>query len=136
MQDIILALLLSGFVFAFGSVTMYFIWKLFTLPYCNYKLHNKNNKIQWRCEETNSSKEYRLNNKSCLYECHVAYRILPSELNKFVRIFGDNYWKYPFYEYKSFKDENEFKEFVSRWKTYGDIKKYLNNRDGILWYEP
>lgn len=135
-ENIICGLLFGGMIFGLGSGIMYFVWKLFTSPYCNYKLYNKNNRIQWKCEETNSSKEKRLNNQSDLYECRVVFRILPSELNKFVRIFGDNDWENPFYDYKTFKNENEFKEFVSQWKTYGDIKKYLNNRDGILWYEP
>jgi len=135
-ENIIAGLLIGGMIFGLGSGIMYFVWKLFTSPYCNYKLYNKNNKIQWRCEETNSSKEKRLNNQSDLYECIVEYRILPSELNKFVRIFGDNDWHNPFYDHKIFKNENEFKEFVGQWKTYADIKKYLNNKNGILWYEP
>lgn len=136
MEEIVFALIFSGMIFGLGSGIMYLVWKLFTSPYCNYKLYNKNNKIQWRCEETNSSKEKRLNNQSDLYECRVEFRILPSELNKFVRIFGDNDWESPFYDYKTFKNENDFKEFVSQWKTYGDFKKYLNNENGILWYEP
>lgn len=135
-DNIVVALFLGGFIFGLGSIVMYFIWKLFTSPYCNYKLYNKNNKIQWKCEETYSSREKRLNNQSNSYECRVVYRILPSELNKFVRIFGDNYWNNPFHDYKVFKNENEFKEFVSQWKTYGDIKKYINNQNRVLWYEP
>lgn len=135
-DNIVVALFLGGFIFGLGSTVMYFIWKLFTSPYCNYKLYNKNNKIQWKCEETYSSREKRLNYQSNSYECRVEYRILPSELNKFVRIFGDNYWNTPFHDYKVFKNENEFKEFVSQWKTYGDIKKYINNQNRVLWYEP
>lgn len=115
-------------------------WHLTVDYYCNYKLYMRRNKIQWRCIETKESiKKRRLNqtNQKLALECYLEYRILPSEVNKFVRIFGSNNWKSGFDSYICFQNGKEqFKSFVSNYKTYGEIKDSINKENGILWYEP
>lgn len=124
------------FLLILAGVILCATWALITWPYFRYKIYKKSNKLQWRCEERSNSREKRKNHESDIYECTVAYRILPSELNWFVRVFGDNDWNHPFEDTKKFANENEFKEFVKDWKTYGDWKKWVNKENGILWYEP
>lgn len=129
-------ILVTAFVTFLACIMICMTWMLITWPYFNYHLHKKQNKIQWQCEETWESRERRQNNESDVYVCSVSYRIIPTELNKFVRLFADNDWHYPFHENKTFKSESDFKEFVKNWKTYGDFKKWVNKENGILWYEP
>ena len=57
-------------------------------------------------------------------------------LNKFVRIFGDNGWEYPFVEHLKFNNQDEFKKFVSNFVTYNDIRTWIDEKNCILWYEP
>ena len=139
MEDILLGILLV-FIFLLVAciigIVMPIAWEGFTMPYFRYKLYKKTNKIQWRCEETWESRQNRLNNKRTDYECSLSYRILPSELNKFVRIFGDNCWEYPFTEHLRFNNQDEFKKFVSNFVTYNDIKTWTDEKSCILWDEP
>lgn len=106
-------------------------------PIANFYIKNNSNKIQWKCLETQLAKEYRLNGKT-LIEFDLFYRVLPSELSNFTKFFGDNSWNYfsqeePF----KFKSETEFKQYVSKFKTLGDIEKYYKDLDNnIVWYEP
>lgn len=85
---------------------------------------------------SSESRQDRLNDKSTGYECSLSYRVLPSELNKFVRIFGHNGWEYPFVEHLKFNNQDEFKKFVSNFVTYNDIRTWIDEKNCILWYEP
>lgn len=136
MEDIIAAIAITCLLLILACFIIVMVWSVFTASYFKYKLYRKENKLQWRCEETWKSREDRLNNKRIDFECTLSYRILPSEVNKFVRVFGDNDWKYPFEEFLTFSNQDEFKKYVSNFITYNDIKTWTDEKNGILWYEP
>lgn len=136
MEEIFCGIFVVCIVLVLTCMIVLVAWHVLTTPYFRYKLYKKTNKIQWRCEETWESRQDRLNGKRTDYECSLGYRILPSELNKFVRIFGDNGWEYPFTEYLKFNNQDEFKKFVSNFVTYNDIKTWIDEENRILWYEP
>lgn len=136
MEDILGVIVITCIVAILAVVFLLLFWAILTTPYFKYKLYKKTNRIQWKCEETWESKQDRLNNKRTDYECSLSYRILPSEINKFVQIFGDNSWIYPFHTNIVFKDQEEFKKYVSNFVTYGDIKTWIDEENNILWYEP
>lgn len=104
----------------------------------NFYIKRKTNKLQWRCEETDLTNEVRLTGKDPLNEYLLSYKVLDSELSTFCKIFGDNDWHY-FKQAETFvfESEDEFKKFVSNFKTYGDVKNYEELKDNIIiWYEP
>lgn len=136
MEDILGVIVITCIIVIITAGFLLLFWAVLTTPYFKYKLYKKTNKIQWKCEETWESKQDRLNNKRTDYECSLSYRILPSEINKFVQIFGDNSWIYPFHTNIVFKNQEEFKKYVSNFVTYGDIKTWINEKNNILWYEP
>ena len=82
-------------------------------PICKYKLRRKSNKLQWKfkkiSKKTNNNTHY-----GFLY-----YRILPSKISTFVKIFGDNYWKY---HIDTELSEEEFVEFAHKYDTLGKLK--------------
>lgn len=112
------------------------VWYVLTSKYLDYQLEKKSNKLQWRCVELPVSLEERLKKEIDYFECHLEYRILPSSLNKFTRIFGNNYFRSPFENTFKFKSVLDFKRVVKEFKTYGDIIKLKEEEDRILWYEP
>lgn len=112
------------------------LWHLTVDCYCKYKLYKRSNKIQWRCIETTDSINERMGKRKTDFECCLEYRILPSEVNKFVRMYGNNVWKPGFPNKFLFIDKEHFKTFVSNYQTYGQIKDYTERENGILWYEP
>lgn len=112
------------------------LWHLTVDCYCKYKLYKRSNKIQWRCIETTDSINERIAKRRPDFECCLEYRILPSEVNKFVRMYGNNEWKPGFPHKFLFIDKEHFKTFVSNYQTYGQIKGYTERENGILWYEP
>ena len=118
----------------FGVVFMG-IWSITVWYYCRHKLLNRKNKIEWQCDETWDSMQKFRNKESNTHICNLNYRILPSELNTFVRIFGDNDWIRVF-ENLSFENKEDFVKFVSDFKTRGDISSYINKRNGELWRHP
>ena len=136
MEDILGVIVITCIVAILAVVFLLLFWAILTTPYFKYKLYKKTNRIQWKCEETWESKQDRLNNKRTDYKCSLSYRILPSEINKFVQIFGDNSWIYPFHTNIVFKNQEEFKKYVSNFVTYGDIKTWIDEENNILWYEP
>ena len=131
-EIIIVASLLVFFV----CIMLLITWQFFTCPYFWYELKKRSNRLQWKCEETYTSIEKRENNEQTYYECTVCFRILPSELNWFTRVFSDNSWKYPFESKFKFENQDDFKKYVSKFKTYGDFKDWQNKNIGVLWYEP
>lgn len=129
---IILILILS-FIILFA---LWCLWCIIKNPYCNYKLYRRDNKIQWRCVETFDSMNDRMAKGRSDFECYLEYRILPSELNKFVRIYGDNTWNPGFTGKFTFVNKEQFKTFVSNFQTYGQVKDYIQQKNGVLWVEP
>lgn len=135
MQEILELFVIGVFLTIIAFLIFVIFWWLTVTPYTNYQLNKKTNKIQWRCEETYDSRNNFRNGETDNHICNLSYRVLPSEVNKFIRIYGDNPWCKTFTHLK-FKNEKEFKNFVKDFQTINDIKRYLNKEDGILWYEP
>lgn len=119
-----------------AGIVLIGLWYAITSSYFYFQLKKCSNILQWKCIELDDSKEKRLNGEIDYYTCRLCYRILPSSLNKFTRIFSDNYWHYPFYSDFKFKSKEDFKKYVSQFKTYKDIKVWIDNENGVLWYEP
>ena len=132
----ILEMILSG-LFIFGAVCLIlvFLFMVIIYPYVKYQLNRKSNKIQWRCQENYEARNKFLNSESDKHICDLSYRVLPSEVNKLTRIFGDNYWHETFINLK-FKNKEEFQIFVKDFQTINDIKTYVDKENGTLWYEP
>jgi hypothetical protein len=138
LEIIICIIFILSIVFALIGLGCLLI-KVFILnPIANFYVDKKTNKLQWKCEETRRTKEARLNGEDPIDEYILSYKVLNSELPTFSKMFGNNTWSY-FEQDKPFvfKSENEFKEFVSKFKTIGDIKNYYKGlEDTIIWYEP
>lgn len=135
MQEILELFVIGVFLTIIAFLIFVIFWWLTVTPYTNYQLNKKTNKIQWRCEETYDSRNNFRNGETDNHICNLSYRVLPSEVNKFTRIYGDNDW-YKTFTHLKFKSEKEFKNFVKDFQTINDIKRYINKEDGILWYEP
>lgn len=104
----------------------------------NFYIKRETNKLQWRCVETVLTNEARLAKKEPLNQYLLSYKVLDSELSTFCKMFGDNDWHYFMQaEQFTFESEDEFKKFVSNFKTYRDVKNYEELKDNIIiWYEP
>lgn len=135
-EDIFCAIFLALILICVIIVASSFLWSITVSCYCKYKLYRRDNKIQWRCVETIDSVNDRIAKRRSDFECCLEYRILPSEVTKFVRIYGNNEWKPGFPHKFLFIDKGHFKSFVSNYQTYGQIKDYTEQENGILWYEP
>lgn len=128
----IIFILILGVVF---FLCLFLAWEILVEPILEQTLKKTSNKIQWRCEETYKSREQRQNKKKDSHTCNISYRIIPSELGTFAKIYSNNNWETVF-EDQEFMYEYQFKEFVKNFKTVGDIRSYLDKECGILWYEP
>ena len=135
MREITELFLIGAFVLFVSFFLLIMLCWMTITPYTNYQLKKKENKIQWRCQETYESRKNFLNDKSDVHICDLSYRIIPSEVNKFTRIFGGNNWKEAFTDLE-FKNKEDFQKFVKNFQTINDIKTYNNKENGILWYEP
>lgn len=135
MENILLIILLILVVGVLFGMVFIVIWSMTIGCYCKYKLLNRQNKIEWQCDETWDSIQKFRNKESNMHICYLRFRILPSELNTFVRIFGDNEWIKVF-DNLSFENKEDFIKFVSDFKTRGDIRSYINKRNGELWRHP
>ena len=84
MADFFSFIFIIVLIFTLCCILVSLCFYLITQPYFKYQLSKPNNKLQWRCEETELSRENRLkNNDINYYVCKLSYRILPSELNWF-----------------------------------------------------
>jgi hypothetical protein len=97
--------------------------------------------LQWKATETSASIKNRLNGDNLdnrLNSFDLVWRILPSELPYIIRVYGYNEWEeFDQIKYNKFNNEEEFKNFVGRFKTYKDLREYYNKIDNrIVWYEP
>ena len=135
MREIAVLFLIGAFVLFVSFFLLIMLCWMTITPYTNYQLKKKGNKIQWRCQETYESRNNFLNGKSDIHICDLSYRVIPSEVNKFTRIFGSNHWKEAFTDLE-FKNKEDFQKFVKNFQTINDIKTYNNKENGVLWYEP
>ena len=135
MREIALLFLIGAFVLFVSFFLLIMLCWVTITPYTNYQLKKKENKIQWRCQETYESRNNFLNGKSDIHICDLSYRVIPSEVNKFTRIFGSNHWKEAFTDLE-FKNKEDFQKFVKNFQTINDIKTYNNKENGVLWFEP
>ena len=135
MQEILEIIFCGLLLFGMVCLILGILYLVIIYPYVNYQLNRKSNKIQWRCQETYESRNNFLNGESDNHICDLSYRILPSEVNKLTRIYGNNHWNETFTNLK-FKNKEEFQIFVKNFQTLNDIKTYVDKENGILWYEP
>ena len=129
-------------IFSVGSVGLLLFAKyLIIYPLSCYYTKRGKNKLQWKANESSTSREFRVNGStdSCLLnQFYLDWRILPSELPYIIRVYGHNDWeRFAQTKYLNFKNEQEFKHFVSKFKTLKDLREYYNKIDDkIVWYEP
>ena len=141
LENILVAIFLC-FLFALLTVGLLFLIKFIIIyPLSCYYTKRGTNKLQWKACETSSSRELRINgctDNNMISQFYLEWRILPSELPYIIRIYGYNDWEnFRQEEYLKFKNEQEFKHFVSDFKTLKDLREYYNKVDDkIIWYEP
>ena len=141
LENILVAIFLC-FLFALLTVGLLFLIKFIIIyPLSCYYTKKGTNKLQWKACETSSSRELRINgciDEDMISQFYLEWRILPSELPYIVRVYGFNDWEsFRQEEYLKFKNEQEFKHFVSDFKTLKDLREYYNKIDDkIIWYEP
>lgn len=130
------------FVITVATVGLLFLIKfLIIYPLSCYYTKRGTNKLQWKANESSTSRELRINgniHSSLLNQFYLEWRILPSELPYIIRVYGYNDWeRFVQTEYLNFKNEQEFKDFVGKLKTLKDLREYYNKVDDkIIWYEP
>lgn len=130
------------FLFTAATVGLLFLIKhLIIYPLSCYYTKRGANKLQWKAIESSASRELRINgciDNDIINQFYLEWRILPSELPYIIRIYGYNDWeRFTQTEYLHFKNEQEFKHFVSDFKTLKDLREYYNKIDDkIIWYEP
>ena len=135
MQDLVIGL----FVLLFAIVVVSgLLWLAIPVPYIQYCIRKRSNKIQWKCVETFESRCNFALKKQDYHMCELYWRVLPSELNKFVKIFGDNDWQRAFSSYDNTKiyNKEDFLSIIEDYKTVDDIKKYNDKERGVLWIHP
>lgn len=138
----ILGAIFCCFLFALLTVGLLFLIKFIIIyPLSCYYTKRGTNKLQWKANESSASREYRINgstDSSLINQFYLEWRILPSELPYIVRVYGYNDWEnFRQEEYLKFKNEQEFKHFVSDFKTLKDLREYYDKIDDkIVWYEP
>lgn len=138
----ILVAIFCCFLFTLLTVGLLFLIKfLIIYPLYCYYAKRGTNKLQWKANESSSSRELRINgciDNDMINQFYLEWRILPSELPYIVRVYGYNDWeRFAQTEYLHFVNEQEFKDFVSKFKTRKDLREYYNKVDDkIIWYEP
>lgn len=136
MGDILEIIICGLFVFGIVCLILGILFMIIINPCVKYQLNRKSNRIQWRCQETYESRNRFINGKSDSHVCNLSYKVIPSEVNKITRIYGNNDWKNAFHNLE-FKNKKEFQEFVKDFKTINDIETFFNNKEGgILWCHP
>jgi len=105
-------------------------------PICNYIISQKKDcDLEWKCIETDESKEKFLNGEIDYHFCAVKYRINPGQLNAFVKIFGNNNWTEFTWERLKFKEREDFVKYVSNFLKLRDVYEY-NKKENSLWRWP
>lgn len=137
----VLMLSVIAIILLFCFAVLFAIKWLFIYPFCEYCLKKETNKIQWKAVEKEESREIRINNPTYTFGINVFdlyYRVLPSELPLLVKVFKFNKWEHFDTEHALiFNQKEQFIDFVSKFKTYADIKKYNKELDNkITWIHP
>lgn len=128
---LIIVLAIFGLLLAIKMILIY--------PISKYYLKKKTNRIQWKAVETYESSKKRLEKglNTDIVDTggffDLYWRILPSELPTFIRIFGDNNWND--YDVMKFTSKKDFTDFANRVSTYDSLNVLLN-KDEIVWIEP
>lgn len=131
--DFICVTIICVGVFMLGAGLLFMI---IAYPINRYMLNRPSNKIQWRCQEDWESSVKFKNGNTKTHTCCLDYRVLPSELNWFTRVFGDNDWIRVFYDVE-LENENDFLKYIDGLETIKDIDEYLNKeRNHVLWIHP
>lgn len=123
-----LAVIILLFIVAFIAFSM--LWMAIVWPICNYYTTKPSNLVQWQAVETAESYYERQKGGKRLFDLY--FRVLPSDLNLFVRIFATNEWQLR-YENVELEKKEDFIEYISEYKTLMDIK---NNQGRIHWLHP
>lgn len=115
-----------GFVAAVILFAFVLFWFVIIRPIANYQVNKKKHKIQWKCVKEDDSIHCN--------KYYLCYRTLPSELNKFADIFGDNLWihvnKFDFIE---FENKQQFIDFVKQYETREQIEHVIEEEDGWIY---
>lgn len=119
-----------GFVCLFAGMIM--------RPICNCYIRRSSRKLEWRAVETDESRKSRaaksLDKPAVTYTCYLQYRVVPEQLSVILRAFGENDWVDWTLEPVEMSKEEDFKEFVANFKTYGDVCEFVENRrNKVLW---
>ena len=140
MESIFETICAFAIILLFILVLLALIKMIIMYPLSRYYMRRPTNKLQWKATETSYSKESRIRglvtgNKR---QFKLEWRILPSELPLIIKAYGSNHWEeFKATRYIEFNDEQEFKDFVSKFKTLKDLKKYYHTVDDVtVWYEP
>lgn len=114
------------FVICVGIVFLF----AYIRPICNYVISSKKDcDLEWKCVETEESKEKFLNGEIDYHLCDIKYRINPSQLNAFVNTFGDNDWKEFNRDSLKFKEKEDFIKYVSNFQKLRDICEYYEKQN-------
>ena len=115
-----------GFVAAVILFAFVLFWFVIIRPIANYQVNKKKHKIQWKCEKSKDELDW--------HDYNLYYRTLPSELNKFIRIYGENYWVHVHkFDNCTFYDKEDFINFVKPYKTRKEIEDYLEGESGWIY---
>jgi hypothetical protein len=105
-------------------------------PICDYIISRKKDcDLEWKCVETDESKEKFLNGEIDYHLCGIEYRINPNQLNAFVKIFGDNDWTEFTWQRLRFKEKEDFVKYVSNFSKLRDVCEF-NDKENSLWRWP
>lgn len=127
----LLALLFMGGIF-FLFLTFFFL--LVIRPIINHKVSKKSNKIQWKCENLTDSDAISHHVSIHCNKYYLYYRTLPSELNKCVKIFGDNPWiRVKKFNLIEFENRQQFIDFVKQYETREQIERVIEEEDGWIY---
>lgn len=139
----ILTIIFFCFLFGVAAVGLLLLAKFIIIyPLSLHYTKKGTNKLQWKANESSYSREARANGNiesPLINQFYLEWRILPSELPYIIRVYGyNNDWeRFTQTEYLNFNNEQEFKDFVSKFKTLKDLREYYNKVDDkIVWYEP
>lgn len=136
MLEILAHIIVVAIIILFAGVFLNLLFVFITKPYCDFKIKRGENKIQWKFDEDDESMVRFKNGEVDYHLGYIRYRTLPSELSKFVRYYGDNYWELSTTAPLKFKTEEEFIVFVKDWKTRDDINRFMRKESGTLWMHP
>jgi len=122
LENILVAVLCVGVFFLFVSIFFFIVIR----PILNYEIKKKSHKIQWKCEKS-------IDRLDCK-RYDLYYRTLPSELGKYTRIYGENYWIHvKKFDDTTFYNKEQFIDFVKPFQTRKELEDYLDGESGWIY---